>query len=76
MSDAKEFFINLNYETSNRYDLAKFMQYSDNYDPLTSFFFLGVKNLKKQADYIVQKEEGRPDLVSFNYYGTTQYDHG
>jgi hypothetical protein len=73
MSNDRLFYINLDFESDERYDWAKFLEYTDNFDPLTSTFLLDVKNLSKQADYIVKKEEGRPDLVSFNYYGTIDY---
>lgn len=73
MSNDKLFFINLDFESRNRYDLAKFLEFTDNFDPLTSSFILDLQNISKQADYIVTKEEGRPDLVSYNYYGTTDY---
>ena len=73
MSNDKIFFINLDFESSERYDLAKFMEFTDNYDPLTSTVLNYIKSIPKQGDLIVTSEEGRPDLVSYNYYGVDTY---
>lgn len=72
--NTKQFFINLDVESEERYDMSKFMEWdTDNFDVLPSTFMNEIRSINKQADYIVQSEEGRPDLVSYNNYGTTQY---
>lgn len=72
---AGSFFIDLTFQSPERYDLSKFFDYSsgDNHDILTSFFLLELKKLSESGNYFVQSEEGRPDLVSFRIYGSVQY---
>jgi hypothetical protein len=73
MSD-KFFFLNFDYESEDRFDPARFMEYlTDNYDPLTSSLFENVTNLRSGGFYRIQGEENRPDILSFNIYGDTQY---
>ena len=67
------FFINLDVESPERYDLAKFLEYSDNFDPLTSSFLKSLKDLKYEGTYIVQGEEYRPELLAHRIYGNVQY---
>jgi hypothetical protein len=73
MSNDKMFFINVEKESKDRFDLGKFMEYTDNYDPLTSNFLKDLSTVRSRNIYQVQGEEGRPDLISFNQYGDTQY---
>jgi nucleoid-associated protein YgaU len=69
-----EFFINLDKEASERYDMSRFMNYdTDNHDPLTSNFLRSLQALQPQGQYTVQGEDGRPDNLSFKIYGSTQY---
>ena len=68
-----EFFINLDFDSAERYDFAKFMEYTDNYDPLTSSFLRQLPTLPENGFYSIQSEENRPDLVSFRIYGSVQY---
>lgn len=73
-STSAEFFINLDKESSERYDMSKFMLYDvDNHDPLTSNFIRELLNLQPQGQYTVQGEDNRPDLLSYKIYGSTQY---
>jgi len=67
------FFINLEVDSSERYDLAKFLEYSDNFDPLTSSFLKSLKDLKYVGTYVVQGEELRPELLSYRIFGNVQY---
>ncbi len=74
MANDKMFFINVAKESKNRFDLGKFMEFSDNYDPLTSNFLKDLNTeVKSRSVYEVQGEEGRPDLISFKKYGDIQY---
>jgi hypothetical protein len=67
------FFINLDLETDNRYDLANFMAYTDNYDPLTGDIFNEVKNIPFGGSFIITTEELRPDRASLRLYNDFQY---
>jgi len=69
------FYIDETYTSDERYDYAKFLEYTDNFDPLTSYVQYEVKNLKQKGEYQVITEEHRPDLVSYNIYGDVQYWH-
>jgi len=71
------FFINLNYvspaTSPERFDLARFMNYTDNFDPITCAFFPQLTNLPVQGNYVVNFEASRPDLLSNSIYQDTQY---
>lgn len=68
------FFINLDYESDIRFDMAKFVEHTDgSFDPLTSNFLDEVSKLQPIDRFVVSSEEGRPDLISHKIYGTTQY---
>lgn len=75
MPSSKEFFINLEVESEERFDLAKFMEFlqGDNHDPLTSSVFNNIRSLEKGGQYRVSGEDGKPDLISYRIYGDTQY---
>lgn len=74
MTISKFFFIDLEKRTEERYDLGKFMKWEgDNFDPLTSNILFEIKNLPVGGRYTIRGEEGRPDLLSYNIYGDTQY---
>ena len=68
-----QFYINTSEISSDRFDMARFMEFTDNYDPLTSKFFSDMSKLKPAASFLVQGEEGRPDLVSKKLFGNDQY---
>lgn len=67
------FFLNLDLETEERFDISKFLEYTDCFDPLTSFTLDQIKKLPVGGNYAVSGEEGRPDLLSYRIYGNTQY---
>lgn len=68
------FFIDLDKEFDDRLDIARFFRFeNNNYDPLTSTFIQELRELPSAGEFIVQNEEGRPELVSFRIYGTTQH---
>lgn len=73
MSNEKLFFINLDAETPKRYDMSRFMEFTDNFDPLTCGFFRDIKALPNSGFFVVQGEEFRPDAVAYKIYGNTQY---
>lgn len=68
------FYINLAIESDERFDLAKFMDYDeDRFDPLTSFFLRELPLLQSRGQYAITVEEQRPDLISYKFFGTTEY---
>jgi hypothetical protein len=67
------FYINTDIETEERFDITKFMNYSDNYDVLTSDFLENITKLPLGGKYAVSGEEKRPDLLSYKIYNDTQY---
>lgn len=73
MANEKQFFINLEKETPKRYDMSRFMEFTDNFDPLTSGFFKDIKALPTSGYFVIQGEEFRPDAISHKIYGSTQY---
>jgi len=73
MSNDRLFFINTEYESKERFDIAKLLEYTDNYDPLTSSFLKDLKSLKSFGTWIIQSEEKRSDVLSYKIYGDTQF---
>jgi hypothetical protein len=68
------FYLDLSIPTTARYDLARFVDYSSGvHDILSSFFLSNISQLEMSGTYQIITEEGRPDLISFNIYGSTQY---
>lgn len=73
MSNEKMFFLNLNRDFKERYELERYMEYTDNYDILTSAFLLELKNISPSGRYVVNGQDSRPDLVSYEIYKDVQY---
>ena len=73
MANDKLFFIDLDNTSPTRFELSKFMEFSDNFDPITSNFFFRLKALPIGGRFVVQGEEGRPDLIAFNALGDVQF---
>ena len=69
----KKFFINPNVESPSRFDLQKFMEFTDNSDPLTASIFPDVKKLSIAGYFVIGGEEYRPDSISYKIYGNHQY---
>jgi hypothetical protein len=67
------FFINPDVDSNVRFDLTRFMEFTDNLDPLTSSILDDIRELPQQGFFAVQGEEFRPDSVSHKVYGTHQY---
>ena len=67
------FYINEHIETKERFATEKFMEFSEGtYDPLTSYFMNQIHELPEGGYTAVRGEEGRPESLSFNIYGTMQ----
>jgi len=68
------FFINLDYESKERFDLSRFVEFTNGcHDFLLSYFVRELKNLKQYSTFVVQNEEYRPELISYKIYGSVQY---
>lgn len=67
------FYLNLDREQLNRFDMGAFFDYSDTFDPLTSEFLYSLKKLSVSGKYVVQSEVGKPDLISYRIYNDPQY---
>ncbi len=69
------FFINLTQDFDIKFDIGKFMEFTNNvHDILTSHFITNIKNLLGvSGTFVVTGEEFRPDLISWKIYGSTQY---
>ena len=69
-----EYFIDLVNEYTERFAMAKFMDFvGDNYDPLTSNVLNSLKDLRPKGKFRVEGLDFRPDVLSFIIYGDTQY---
>lgn len=69
-----QFFINLDdKENSERFSPSKFFAFTDNYDPLTSYFANNIRKLAQSGYMRVEGDEGRPDNTSYKIYGDVQY---
>lgn len=69
------YYIDLNTLLQDRFDLAKFMKFDDDgvFDPLNSYMLYQIPLLTAVGSYTIRKEAERPDLLSYNLYGDTQY---
>ena len=68
------YYVNEELLSLTRYDMIKFFEFNkDNIDALTSYFALHLKDLPYIGERVVQAEVKRPDLLSYNIYGSTQY---
>ena len=71
---SKNFFINLdNLKNTSRFSISKFLEFTDNFDPINSNFLLELSKLKSGGNYTVKGEDARPDLISNEIYGSTEY---
>jgi len=67
------YYINLDIETKERFDLAKFMEYTDNFDPLTSFFLHQLKAEVRPGGQYVVTTANRPELISYQIFNDVFY---
>jgi len=67
------FYINTDIESEERFDLRKFMEFNEGFDPLNSHMIEQIYEFKPQGYYNVQDEEANPSLLSYNIYGDVQY---
>lgn len=69
------YYINRDYVSKERYDLAKFVEFytTDGYDILTSYFAEQIRNLPLFGVVHVASRNFRPDIVAYDVYGYTQF---
>lgn len=68
------FYINTDYVSDELYDTAKLLPWNvDNYDVLNSYFLQNLNTLPVSGKFTISVEEYRPDLISYNIYGTVYY---
>ncbi|EJF07108.1 Base plate wedge protein 53 [Thiovulum sp. ES] len=68
------FYLNNEISTQDKYAIEKFANHDgESLDILTSSIIERISELKSIGLYIVDKEEHRPDLLSYNLYKDTQY---
>lgn len=69
------FYIDNETNTTDKYDMAIFLDFTDDgvFDPLNSYFMYEIPKLPTIGYHTVRTEEHRPDMLSFNIYGDTQY---
>ena len=68
-----QFFLNSKVVSSERFDMEKFLEFTDNADPLNSKFLSELLRLPVRGQFVVEGEEARPDRLSYRIYGNTQY---
>lgn len=67
------FYIDLASRSGYRYDLSKFMPYSDGlYDEFDSYMLDRVRDLPHLGQYRI-REQGRPDIYSRDIYRTVDH---
>ena len=68
------FYIDLDYTSKEKYDIAKFLEFNvDNYDPLTSYFLDEIIKLPLIGKYTIQSEQYKPTLISYDIYQDVNY---
>lgn len=68
------YYINNKIYSINRYDMSKFMDFDiDSFCILDSYLCAQIKNLPYAGAIAVTTQVNRPDLVSYDIYGHTQY---
>jgi hypothetical protein len=67
------FFIDLDLESDKRFDISKFFEYTDAFDPINSYFLDKVKSLPIGGNFMISGEDGKPDFISYKIFGDTQY---
>jgi len=69
------FYIDNETVTNDKYDMAKFMDFSDEgvFDSLNSYMLYQIPRLPLAGQYTLKKHENRPDLISYDIYGDMQY---
>ncbi len=68
------FFYNTNVESTERYDMARFMAWDEGtFDFLNSLFLEQLPKIPYSGEFIIQSEERRPDLIAHKVYKDFRY---
>ena len=67
------FYIDLEKEYLTRFSAGKFMEFTDNSDPLNSYFLEKLITLPKAGSYYVRENPGRPEVLAWKIWEDTQY---
>ena len=68
------FYIDNDLDLAEKFDYTKFMERIDDvYDPLNSYMLYAIPKLPLSGYYTITTQEKRPDLISYELYGDTQY---
>lgn len=66
------FYINSDVHSSDRYDLSKFLEFSNNtYETINSYFLTELKKLPIAGTFVCSDE--RPDTLSYKIYNDAQF---
>lgn len=69
-----QFFMNKEYPYNNRFDLERFMNFTNQYyDILQSPILDILKSFTTIGQYIIREYPFRPDVISYNLYKDSQY---
>lgn len=68
------YYINNDLEAIERYDMSKFMEFdTDCFCIFDSYLCTQIKNIPYSGAMTVTTQVGRPDLMSYDIYGSVQY---
>jgi hypothetical protein len=68
------FYLDNTINTPTRYDMAKFISFvGDCFEPLNSYFLEALVKIPYSGVLTITTQEHRPDLISYDIYGSTQY---
>lgn len=70
------FYLDNETKTQDKYDMAKFLDFDESgtFDCLNSYMLYALPNLPSAGYYtLTTSDVNRPDMLSFNIYGRTQY---
>lgn len=69
-----QFLINNSVKTEKRYDLQRFVERIDGaYEVVNAYLLTALRQLKPAGQYIIKDLPHRPDMISHDIYGDTQY---
>lgn len=69
------FYIDISKDTKRRYAPEKLMRFDKSgvYDILDSHFMTELVKLPMAGTYVVVEDEGRPDVIAYRLYGSSEY---
>ncbi|MDK1290231.1 hypothetical protein [Pseudoalteromonas umbrosa] len=70
------FYIDINKQTEKRYAPEKLIRFDTEgavYDILDSHFLVELNKLPMAGTYVIVEDEGRPDVIAYKLFGSTEY---